>query len=326
MGNRSIFSGIGAALGMLVLILDSQTALQGAAEGIDLCIRSVIPSLFPFFLLSGILVKSLIGTRFPLLRPVGRMLGIPEGADSLLLSGFLGGYPVGAKSIRDAWACGSLSTEDAHRMLAFCCNAGPAFLFGIAAPLISGRATGWALWAIHIFSAVIIGLFLPGKSTDRVVLRQSATPGITQHLLDSLKVTAQVCGWIVVFRIILNYLDRWFLWYFPVWGQVSIQGILELAIGCLSLAAISSEEIRFLMCSAMLSFGGCCVALQTRSVTPGLSLKSYFMGKLGQTILSILFSAIYLGAISPLWILGFLPLILQEKKRKNSSNPVPLGV
>ena len=39
-----------AALGMLVLILDSKTALAGAREGIDLCIRTVIPSLFPFFL------------------------------------------------------------------------------------------------------------------------------------------------------------------------------------------------------------------------------------------------------------------------------------
>ena len=326
MGNKRLYSGLAAALGMFVLILDSQTALQGAAEGLDLCIRSVIPSLFPFFLLSGILVSSLIGMTFPLLRPVGRILGIPEGAESLLISGFLGGYPVGAKSIRDAWANGYISKEDAQRMLAFCCNAGPAFLFGMAAPLFSGRTTGWALWAIHILSAVMIGCILPGKSCDRVVFKQNNLPNITRQLMDTLKVTAQVCGWIVLFRILLNYLDRWFLWYFPVWGQVSIRGLLELANGCLSLSEISSEGIRFLLCEAMLSFGGCCVALQTISVTPGLSLKHYFMGKLGQPILSLFFSAIYLGAISPLWIFGFLPLFLWKKKRKNSSIPVLLRV
>ena len=91
MVSRRILPGVVAALGILILILDSKTALRGAAESIDLCVRTVIPSLFPFFLLSGILVKSLMGNKFPLLRPIGRLLGIPEGAESLLISGFLGG-------------------------------------------------------------------------------------------------------------------------------------------------------------------------------------------------------------------------------------------
>ena len=39
-----------AALGMIVLILDAKTALSGAREGIDLCMRTVIPALFPFFI------------------------------------------------------------------------------------------------------------------------------------------------------------------------------------------------------------------------------------------------------------------------------------
>ena len=117
MGKRRILPGVVAALGMLILILDTKTALWGATQGIDLCIRSVIPSLFPFFLLSGILVKSLMGAKLPLLRPVGRLLGIPKGAEALLISGFLGGYPVGAKCIRDAWNRGGISKQDAERML-----------------------------------------------------------------------------------------------------------------------------------------------------------------------------------------------------------------
>ena len=98
---RKILPGLFAAAGMVVLILDSRTALMGASEGVALCLKTVIPSLFPFFILSGILSGSLMGLEFPILRPIGRVLGMPNGSEMLLVSGFLGGYPVGAKAVRD---------------------------------------------------------------------------------------------------------------------------------------------------------------------------------------------------------------------------------
>ena len=68
--NNQIY-GIGAAVGMLLLILDSKTAVTGAWDGIELCLRTVIPSLFPFFIISAALTSSLAGMKLPLLRPLG---------------------------------------------------------------------------------------------------------------------------------------------------------------------------------------------------------------------------------------------------------------
>ena len=325
MEKRKILPGFMSALGMLILILDSKTALTGASEGVALCIRTVIPSLFPFFLLSGILVNSLMGSRLPILRPVGRRLGIPEGAESLLISGLLGGYPVGAKCIRDAWNNGGISQKDANRMLWFCCNAGPAFLFGMAAPLFS-TCSGWILWGIHIFSALLIGSFLPGKSTESAKLPEHSGFSLSRSLMDALKVTAQVCGWILIFRVLLAFLERWFLWILPVWLQVTVTGFLELSNGCLELTKIDSEPIRFLLCSAMLSLGGCCVALQTLSVTQGLDFRGYCWGKLLQTGLSILLSSIYLKYLSPIWFITIPIAAIWMKYGKNSSIPTALRV
>lgn len=321
MDNRRILPGVVAALGMMILILDSKTALSGAAEGIDLCIRSVIPSLFPFFLLSGIVVKSWMGTNLPLLRPVGQFLGIPAGAETLLISAILGGYPVGAKCIRDAWACGGISKQDAERMLWFCCNAGPAFLFGMVAPLFPPGNSSWILWGIHITAALLIGFFHPGKSEETAKLPVSENVNLSLSLMEAIKVTAQVCGWILVFRVLLAFLSQWFLWILPEWLQVTLTGFLELSNGCLDLAAVKSEPIRFLLCSAMLSFGGCCVALQTRSVTQGLNLGGYYLGKLLHTVLSLLLSSMYLGLLSPLWLLAFPFAAVCKKNIKNSSIP-----
>lgn len=326
MGRCRIFPGVVAALGMLILILDSKTALYGAAEGIDLCLRTVVPSLFPFFLLSGILVKSLMGTNLPLLRPVGRLLGIPKGAESLLISGFLGGYPVGAKSIRDAWNRGEISKQDAERMLWFSCNAGPAFLFGMAGPLFSSAGSAWILWSIHIVSTLLIGCFLPGKSENNATMSEDGSFNLSLFLMDAIKVITQVCGWILFFRVLMAFLGRWFLWFLPDWLQVAVTGILELSNGCLELGNIDSEPIRFLLCSGMLSFGGCCVALQTMSVTQGLSLRGYFLGKLLQTGISLLLCLIYLRILSPIWLLTIPFAAIWKKNGKNSSIPAALRV
>lgn len=321
MGKRSILSGTAAALGMLVLILDSKTALKGAAVGVELCIKSVIPSLFPFFLLSGILVASWMGASFPLLRPLCRFLGMPKGSESLLIAGFLGGYPVGAKAIRDAWAKGFLRKEDAQRLLCFCNNAGPAFLFGMVAPLFPDPFSGWALWGIHILSALITSCILREKTTAQVSIPHEKSGNLTQSLIGAIKVTAQVCGWVILFRILSAFLERWVLWAFPLWIRCAVTGLLELTNGCISLASVGSGNLRFLLCSAMLAFGGLCVCLQTASVTQGLSLRFYCFGKLTQTLFSLLISAVYLRLLSPLWLIGMIPFAAAGKTEKTVAFP-----
>ncbi len=325
MKKASFIPGVAAALGMLLLILDSKTALTSAAEGIELCIRTVIPSLFPFFVLSGVLVSSMMGMKIPGGVFLGNLLGIPRGAESILITAFLGGYPVGAKAVRDAWANGQLDKDTAEHLLSFCNNAGPAFLFGMAAPMFSDSYTGWILWGIHIVGALTAGMFFRAEPRSVSSLSSVGQTSLSDALKSSLSVTAQVCGWVVLFRIVNGFLSRWILWLLPPAGQAAVAGFLELANGCLSLGSIPKEELRFLICSAILAFGGVCVTMQTVSVTRRLSLKYYFLGKLVQTAFSILLSMMYLDMISP-WLLLLLPIGLLRKNAKNSRNAASVGV
>ena len=284
----SLLTGFAASAGMLALILDSKTALSGGAEGIDLCIRSVIPALFPFFVLSTLLTGSLLGTALPFLRPIGLLCGIPKGAEPILVTGLLGGYPVGAQCISHACASGQLTRADGRRMLGFCNNAGPAFLFGMTGFLFENKAVPFVLWIIHIISAILTGAILPGKSDAQILISSQSSPGVGQLLQQSLKNIASVCGWVIIFRIILAFGERWFLWLAPEPLQTVIAGVLELTNGYIALISIENDSLRFVLASAFLSFGGVCVALQTASVTgqADLDLRFYFPGKLIQTAIS----------------------------------------
>lgn len=312
MKKRNLTAALAAALGMLVLILDGKTALSGARDGIDLCLRTLVPSLFPFFVLSNLLTGNLMGQPLKLLRPLGRLCHIPEGAESLLAIGLLGGYPVGAQNIAQCFRSDQLSRSDAQRMVIFCNNAGPAFLFGIIGPLFPDMRYAWLLWIIHMLSALIVGMLLPCEHDHAAVQTQEHTPSFSEALERSVKVMALVCGWVVLMRMLLVILERWVFWAQPAAVQVILAGILELSNGCVQLARIENDGLRFIIAAGFLSLGGVCVAMQTVSVAKGLSLRLYFPGKLLQTAISLLMAMLLQRniVISPLIIIALLALVV----------------
>lgn len=278
MEKRKWLRGIGAAAGMLVLILDGKAALEGARNGIELCLITVIPALFPFIFLSILLSDSLLGEAIPPLRPVGRLLKMPSGSESLLLCAFLGGYPAGAVAVSEAYRTGSLSKSTAQRLLCFCSNAGPSFLFGMTLSLFPERRLAWILWGIHILSALMVGMLLPGTGEPKAVMRKKGG-GRSDAVKKAASAMAAVCAWVILFRMLIGFLDRWLLWLLPSEARVMLIGLLELTNGCCALSGVREIPLRMVLFSGMLSFGGVCVTLQTASVTRGLSIRKYLLGK-----------------------------------------------
>lgn len=318
MNQRKQFAAAGASLGMLLLILDSRCALDSAREGMELCIRTVIPSLFPFLFLSGLVTGALWGNSGKFLKLAAKTVHIPSGAESVFLSGFLGGYPAGAAAIGTACRSGQLDRDTANRLLAFCSNAGPAFLFGMIGPQFPEKWMAWCLWGIHILSAAIVGrIYVPQTAVQAVSApRKGSSRSVMQ---TSLQIMGTVCGWILLFRIVIGFLDRWFLWLLPEWARVLIWGVLELSNGCCALTEIQDISLRFITAAAMVSFGGVCVVLQTASVLSGLSMKYYMAGKLIQTACSILLAA---AVMKGWWLAVLLPgMVLLRYPKKSSSIP-----
>ena len=101
-----------ACLGMGLLILDSRTALEGARDGVTLALTVLIPSLFPFLFLSIAMTSSCQEFALIIFRPVRYLFHLPPGTDSLLLTGFLGGYPAGAQAVHLAYSSKQISKEN----------------------------------------------------------------------------------------------------------------------------------------------------------------------------------------------------------------------
>ena len=270
------------ALGMLVLILDSSTALAGAVDGVSLCMRTLIPGVFPFFVLSSLVTASL-----------------PWGG--LVAAGILGGYPVGAKSAAQAYRSGQLSRTEAGKMATLCNCPGPAFLFGVVGQIFSpGRTV--LLWVVYLCSVVCLWLVMPGTFILSPVRERFS---INDAVSGAVRSMTGVCGWVILMRTLLAVLERWILWLLPLWARTAICGVLEMTNGILMLRGVE-EKLRFILAAGMLGFGGICVTMQTLGVTQGLSMKAYFPGKLFQGCVCTVLGSLIITAPLPLPLWGIL--------------------
>lgn len=270
--------GIIHSLLFLSMILNAKTVTYHAKAGVELCLYTVIPSLFPFILISLLLNNTLSGIRFRFMRPLAKVMSLPDGAENILLVGLLGGYPVGAQAVADGCRSGQLSRGQAHRLLGFCNNAGPAFLFGIGAHAFEGHIL-WVLWTILLLSTIPIAMILPKAVGPAKSISVPVIIGITEALQKALGIMSGICGWVVLFRIGIGFLQQ-----FLIFEQSTVFcGLLELSNGCVQALAVSPVGLRFVLFALFCSFGGFCVLLQTKSVTKDLGLGQYFPGKLLQS-------------------------------------------
>lgn len=291
---RRNISLLASALGMMVLILDSRGSFQASSQGLQLCINTLIPTLLPFFILSSLLTGSLAGRSPGYLAPLENVLRLPKGGCSLFLIGLLGGYPVGARCLRQAYDEKRLSKADAVRMLSFCSNAGPSFLFGIVGSFFHHWKYPWILWVIHVLSAAAVAILIPGQPES--VENRDAKSSITIHkaMEQAIHTIGIVCGWVMFFRLILSFLDRWILWALPLPLQIILSGGIELSNGCIRLGELADFGQRFLTSSVTLALGGVCVTMQTKSIWGELPFGTYYRGKILQTGFSLIFAMDYL--------------------------------
>ena len=319
MANRRFLAAGAASAGMLALILDSKTAFYGGVQGVELCIKTVIPSLFPFLFLSGMFAASFSGSPGFLLRFFGKGFRLPPSVSFVLVPALLGGYPIGAQCLCQAWRSGLIQKRQAERLLSYCSNVGPAFIFGILSLKFQRKGTVFAIWAIQILSIWTASRFFGAADIQKHSnLPQKAEAPPVPGMDSAIQAILKICGWVILFRVVIEFLDKWILHAAAPHWRVVAMGLLELSNGCCCLNLIPQEALRFVICNVLLAFGGLCVAYQTGSVCPGLRLGYYYAGKALQAgTAGILAWGIIHGfyGILALWlsVTLFLPNYLQKR-------------
>ncbi len=144
-----------------ILVGFPQACADGIRKGLGYAGTVLIPSLFPYMVLSGWIMRS--GADRLLNRGLAALtrhvFRLPEDAGAAIVLSMIGGFPVGARCIALLYKQHKISAEQARRMLCFCVCPGPAFMLtAVGVLMLHNRRTGWILYLSQIVSCVILGI------------------------------------------------------------------------------------------------------------------------------------------------------------------------
>lgn len=292
---------------------------EGVRDGLSLAAGRALPALVPFFLASGLLVRTDFAETFGrlLARPLARLYRLPPAAASAVLLGLTGGYPVGAATAAALLEQGALSREEAARVNLFCNCASPGFCIGLVGLGVFGSArTGAVLYGIHALSALLAGLLtarggspqrLPPKGmlparAPREGFAAAFCAAVQQAAATSLTVTA----FLTVFSILLRLLAPVLA---PIpYGQ-ALAGVIELTNGLDRLTALPlSRGALVTLSSFLLGFGGLAVHFQVRALAApqDLPMAGFTAAKLQHGAIAALLTALVFR-LSPAALAVFAP-------------------
>ncbi len=292
---------------ILALILLPNISSSATVDGLHLCANTLIPSLFPFFVCANLvaelgLASKLSGLFAPLMH---KLFGIGGAGSAAFVLGMIGGYPSGAQMCATLYESGSISKQDAERLVKFCNNAGPAFIFGVMGSGIFGSLRcGILLFLSQLLSALFIGILLKKRSFDlsSECMEQTNAKAFPEAFTVSVKKAGQsilqICMFVTVFSVICAFLSKLFSPIVPQSAAPVLRGMLELSSGAQALQnAAHPMWLKLAIAAFLLAFSGLSVYSQTVSILlqAGLNTDGILTWKLLQGI----FAAV---CVSLLWL------------------------
>ena len=262
------------------------------AEGLNICISCVIPSLFPYMVLCALTVSCGLADYLGRLlsRPLSVLFALGGGCAAAIVLGAVAGFPMGAKTAIDSYKEGLCSREEAERVCLFCNNTGPAFLIGgIGIGLFGDSSIGVRLYLIQLISAAILGILLSigkGREVSARRRKKAFRADISEAVRSSVSGVLTVCGFVIFFRVLNGALAS-------ALDVMRLNGLSPLlfAISEVTSGAKEAAAIHSLPLAAFaVGWGGACVHAQSAAfmTAEGFGMKKYLFFKALQGLLCAL--------------------------------------
>ena len=275
------------------ILTQSAISLHYAFHGFTLWYSKMIPSLLPFMILSGILIRMNLTEQFSkVLHPIlKRLFRCSRNVSYGIFIGFLCGFPMGARVAADLLKSNKTTQKEAEFLLCFCNNIGPVYFCSFVIPLLGltqpipyliGMYGIPLLYGLVLRYTLFCNLTDASASTVTIPKEPlSILEAVDESIKSALQSILMLCGYMILFNL-LNILPHFIL---PNLHQF-LSPILEITGG---LSVLGTELPFYSLC--LLPFGGLSCIAQTNSMIRGknLSIRTYTIHKLILTGLTVLY-------------------------------------
>lgn len=275
------------ALSAVILIIDHKIVLAGIREGLAVCARYIVPSLFMLCVVCTVLISSPYADNL-FTGVLSRVFGLGQKSGVSVFFGLIAGFPSGAMGACELYENGLISKRDCEKIVYFTNNAGLAFIIGTVGALMRDHRFAVILWIAQTLASLTLTNLFRGKEREVFVAKTlrrdqiSLVDAVKKGAVSMLTVCAFVCFFTAVRLLIVNILENY------IKNAVGLGFIISfLEIGNAVGYASTLSRHANILCSFSVGFGGLSAILQSVAVCPCVRISRYVIARILMGVLCV---------------------------------------
>lgn len=269
------------------ILTSSKHILESVSFSFRIWKDNIFPSLFPFFVLSEILVQygfvEFVGEIFK--KIMNKLFRINSNCAFIFVMGIISGFPSSAKYTKELYEQGLITETEASKVLTFTHFSNPLFILGTVSLLfLNNKEVGLLILFCHYVSNIIIGIsfrgYHPSISEDtnvslrvaidkmhnrRIHNNKSFGQIITDALNHTISTLLLILGTITMFLVLTTIIDQNI--NLNSFHQGILNGFIEMTQGLKYISLLHIPlQLKSALCAMILSFGGLSVHMQMMSI------------------------------------------------------------
>jgi len=254
---------------------------------------AIIPSLFPFFMISELLINyGFIELITELTKNImSKYFHLPGSASFVLVGSMISGFPSSAKYIIELLTNKQINIKEAEYLLKFCHFSNPMFVIGtIGTLLLNNKTIGILIFIVHFLTNFIIAFIYKPKHNyytkekisiinainkmhkKRISNNLYFSKILSQSVFKTIKTLLLLLGIITTFIVAQTILNEIFQLEY-ITGAI-VGGILEMTTGIKSITNTNLPlNITASIIAFFLSFGGLSIHMQVMSILSNTNIE-----------------------------------------------------
>ena len=278
------------------IIIKKSLVYSSINYALNIWVNNLIPTLFPFFIISDILINYNFTLYIPkfLRNFLKYLFNITDNMITILVLSIISGFPSNARNTRTLYDNGVIGLEEANHILIFSHFANPLFILTtVAIFFFNDKNIGIVLLISHYLSNFLLGIMFRNYFMhDDIICSYEYKNNdfgtvFVGAIRKSIDTVLLICGIVTVFMLLSSIVVNTF--NFNIYNSMIIKGILEITIGIEALGKLGIPIIyKAVIASCFLAFGGLSVHLQVMSqiTDTDIKYKYFFIGRLFQMVLA----------------------------------------
>ena len=279
------------------LIIYRNLVFDTVGFSLNIWITSLLPALFPFFIVSDILINYDVIKYFPkvIRNSIKYLFNVSDNGLVIILLSMLSGFPSNARNIKNMYLDKKITKEEGEHLLYFTHFSNPMFILGTIPLILNSNKISKYILISHYLANIILGICLrkynrvnDSNNSNYKEDKHNFGLVLTTSIRKSLDSVLGILGTLTVFLIISTLLINFF--NLDDTSSLLIKSILELTSGLKELGSYNLlDKYLLIISSCILSFGGLSVHMQVINelVDTDISYKNYFIGRILQVVLSL---------------------------------------